>query len=211
MVHPRVKFVTLIRQPLCVVLICYLVTVGCSPAGRQRLKHWFFEVPEEGRESAGSKAEQPPPSFEIDASLTRLAEPPSLRPAPTSVHPPYVLRQCAECHNADKRMAARDDFLDSCKSCHPRYFSPQVGHAPVQMGQCTECHDMHLSDRPSLQKLPTLDLCIECHDVPEDLSQPAHSVRGVERCTACHDPHFGTGTLLKPKPAIAIPKGDAED
>ena len=94
-------------------------------------------------------------------------------------------------------MHARENLLDSCRTCHARYFGPEVGHAPVALGQCVECHDMHRSERPHLLRLPTFELCMECHDEPEDLSPDAHSREDVEKCTACHDSHFGTGSLLK--------------
>ncbi len=102
-------------------------------------------------------------------------------------------------------MQPRADLLDSCRTCHERFFSEEVGHPPVAQGQCTECHNMHQTDQPFLLTMPTFDLCIECHDEPEDLSEPAHTVSEVERCTACHDPHFGSGMLLRSDPDIEIP------
>jgi cytochrome c553 len=64
---------------------------------------------------------------------------------------------------------------------------------------------MHHTDQRFLLTMSTLDLCVDCHDEPEDLSERAHTVSEVERCTACHDPHFGSNALLKPNPTIEIP------
>ena len=95
-------------------------------------------------------------------------------------------------------MQPRDNLTDACSVCHPRYFSPEVGHAPATDGECIECHEMHRSEHPALLKMPLYDMCIECHEEAEDLSQPAHQGEQAQRCTVCHDPHFGEGMLLKP-------------
>lgn len=185
------------RKVVWAIGFCWLMTLGCSQAARDRLKHWIFDIPAD----AGAAADAGTPAAgevlpEWSAPRVLPAVPrPGLRFA--SLHPPFVRRECRQCHDATQRMEPRVDLLDSCRTCHQRYFSNEVGHAPVEQGQCIECHDMHRSERRFLLKMPTFDLCIECHDEPEDLSEPAHTVPEVESCTACHDPHFGTGTLLK--------------
>lgn len=187
---------TIMKKLVCGLCLCWFITVGCSQAARDRLAHWFFEIPDES-EGAAAVAPAVPVYEPPRASL------PAVRFA--SFHPPFVTRECRECHDATQRMQVRDDLLDSCRGCHGRFFSEEVGHAPVEEGLCTECHDSHRTERPFLLKMDVFDLCIECHDEPEDLSEPAHAVEEVEQCTACHDPHFGTSPLLRPEPAIEIP------
>lgn len=188
-------------------IACWMVSVGCSQAGRERLAHFFFEIPDESSNPsiaapAGGTAVSNPPAGVPSVETTPA---PRLRARFVSMHPPYALRQCDQCHNTSANMQAREDLLDSCKNCHARYFSEEVGHSPVEMGQCIECHEMHQSGQPGLLKMAAIDLCIECHDEPEDLSEPAHAVEGAQRCLACHDPHFGANPLLVPNPTITIP------
>lgn len=166
-----------------------LIIAGCSQASRDRLKHFFFEIPEESAASAPESAPSAPP-----------AEQPALARAESrfrSSHPPYIKRECAGCHDTEHRMKVRTDFLQSCQGCHGRYFGTEVGHFPVADKQCIMCHDPHRSKFPGLLKQPVFDTCIDCHDEPEDLSEEAHSADGAENCTSCHDPHFGVGQLLK--------------
>ncbi len=103
-------------------------------------------------------------------------------------------------------MQVLEELVDACTECHPRFFTPEVGHAPAAAGECVECHEMHRSEYPALLKMPVVELCIECHEEAEDLSQPAHAGDQANRCTVCHDPHFGEGMLLRSQPADTKPK-----
>jgi len=154
------------------------------------MTRFFFEVPEEGKtvEASGAPVELPAyeqPTLALPAS--RFA----------SNHPPFVPRECASCHAVEQHMSVREDLLDRCGGCHPRFFSDEVGHSPVADGECLLCHQLHRSTEASLLTMPVTELCVDCHDEPEDLSEPAHSQEGVERCITCHDVHFGTSPLLK--------------
>lgn len=170
--------------------VCVVVAVGCSQASRERLKHFFFEIPDQ--EEPAATVEKPATPAEESPTLVR-AESKYL-----SQHPPYGNRQCNACHDPEKRMGVREDLLDACASCHERFFDEdQVGHSPVAEGECRECHVLHRSERFSLLKASVFDLCAECHD-PDDLDEDTHGGAGVENCTRCHDAHFGESPLLKP-------------
>lgn len=180
------------RRLACIAILFVVAFVGCSESARYRLKHWFFDIPEDqpAASQAGESPEPTPPP--APAELVRAES------RYRSLHPPYVNRECRSCHDATQRMQPRVDFLDRCRDCHDRYFGEGVGHFPVSDGQCIMCHDMHRSTHAGLLKMPTLEMCVECHDEPEDLSEEAHNEgEGVDDCTRCHDPHFGESPLLK--------------
>lgn len=187
------------------IVTLWVIAMGCTLSSRERLKTFFFDIPaDESTSAVPSTPDVIPAVWPVRSTFT-----PGVF---ASLHPPYVQRQCSRCHDAAQKMQPREDLSDSCKQCHSRYFSDDVGHEPVSSGECGQCHDMHRSHLEHLLLLPVLDTCIECHDEPEDLSEEAHGVKGVQRCTSCHDPHFGEGLLLKAgiKPLSSNPTPDQE-
>lgn len=174
-----------------------VVLWGCSVTARDRLAHFFFEVP---AAPDGTGGDAP-----TDASKDEPAELKLPPPRFVSIHPPYRQRTCGACHDVGRRMQVYEDLPGACKACHADYFSDRVGHFPVAEGQCMQCHDPHRSTNRALLIADILDTCVQCHDEPEDLSEEAHGGDGVENCVKCHDAHFGVSPLLK---AEVVKPGD---
>ncbi len=174
--------------------------VGCSPGAKERLKHFFFEVPEKPA-AAEAEAEKKTPAEE-------LPEAADLEQQYASIHPPYAQHDCKACHNPDSQMQVREDLSSWCGACHPRYFSDEVEHPPVAAGDCLMCHRPHRSEYKFLLANKVESLCADCHGGPEDLSQDAHSGPDAADCTKCHEVHFGSGPMLRP--GISVPKEKEE-
>lgn len=190
------------RVRLAMIPMAAVVVWGCSVTARDRLAHFFFEIPEpiaEGDVAAKTaSSEDRPPALQL---------PP---PRFVSVHEPFRERTCTACHDAGNRMQPHDDIAAACKTCHAEYFSERVGHFPVSAGQCTQCHDPHRSTRRALLMQDVHDTCVECHEEPEDLSEEAHGGDDVDNCVRCHDAHFGESPLLKPGVKGASEQGEEE-
>ncbi|MCP4592216.1 MAG: hypothetical protein GY842_15900 [bacterium] len=161
-----------------------VVAVGCSEATRDRLAHFFFEVPAADAAREDATPEDAGPGLGIEPQFA-------------SVHAPYAEKQCTACHAPENQMRVLEDLTDACRACHPTYFGDAVEHEPVAEGECATCHQGHRSQHPALLRSTVLDACTECHDPPEDLSEEAHGGAGVENCITCHDPHFGGAPYLK--------------
>lgn len=175
------------RKVVTILAVCLTIGIGCSQASKDRIKRFFFEIPDGQRAPAVAQYREP------GRPLALMLPPPRFK----SSHPPYVRRECKSCHDAEDRMKPASDFLARCQVCHARFFSADVGHPPVIQGECTTCHEPHRSMQPALLTMAVFDLCIDCHDEPEDLSEEAHGAGNVENCIACHDPHFGDSPLLR--------------
>jgi predicted CXXCH cytochrome family protein len=178
--------VILVTSPLVIALLIW----GCSSGARERLTHFFFEVPAEP---------SAPAPADTGGETTRPASTVTATPAARFVshHDPYRERKCASCHESTGRMQVRENYADSCKSCHPSYFTEAVGHSPVSDGDCALCHLPHQSENPALLRQPLYETCVDCHEPPAELSQPSHAGAGVRNCLQCHDAHFGQPPLLK--------------
>jgi predicted CXXCH cytochrome family protein len=195
------------RRDLCIgaltllVVLGVLVVVGCSAGARDRLMRFFFDIPEQSTAGATTSGEHGDGGAPPDSAPTGSAGPERLTLPDdrfASVHPPFAERSCAVCHDAGQRMRVREDVQTACRTCHQRYFSEEVGHFPVSQGDCLTCHDPHRSRVSALLRQGVRETCTDCHESPEELSQPAHAGDGAGNCTRCHDAHFGKSPLLKP-------------
>jgi predicted CXXCH cytochrome family protein len=176
----------------------------CSRQVKEKLTHFFFEVP---TVSGSDGADGNSPSS-LPTQPAQLA-----RQAPVSIHPPYALRKCMACHDDESRMQAAKSYMTDCNDCHDRYFGDEVGHPPVQKQECMKCHDPHVSAQPALLRRTTFKTCMLCHKKPENLSEEFHDRDDVENCTQCHDPHFGEGFRIKktaPIPKDYVPSATSE-
>jgi len=178
------------RRSLLMIPVCLAITLSCSPDDRERTMKFFFEVPEESEKQTAEETKAPQPLGPLDRQVDE--------PAFESTHQPVAQRNCAACHDANNRQAVRDDMMDSCRTCHERFFGDEVEHDPVAEGECASCHDPHRSKHRNLLLVSVLEGCSECHDEPDELSEEAHSREGAENCTMCHDPHFGEAPFLRP-------------
>ena len=117
--------------------------------------------------------------------------------------------RCLQCHQDEAKASKRNPGqplrftidnaakIDSlCFRCHKKFAErlkeyPRL-HGPIGMGVCTQCHNPHASTYPKLQQNNTSTLCINCHEMAEELKKPiVHEVIKSKGCTACHPPHGG--------------------
>ncbi len=177
-------------------MLALAAMTGCSQVLRDRVLHFFFEIPTETAtvttpKSPTTQPDHPPAGVETA----------SLGAPERSQHKPFVMRECYKCHVRADEQALRDDFVDACRDCHPEYFEyRRYGHGPVAAGQCDQCHVQHRSAYTALLSGPEQTVCAACHDPDAMAAVPDHAGTEAVACTACHDAHFGTDPgLLKPE------------
>ncbi len=184
------------RKTACLATLTFAVAIAisCSTESRLRLKNFFFEIPQPAPVAAVA------PESGVAVPETEKSDEPGSQLAANvrSIHEPYRAHQCSACHTPSQYMKPKSNFMDTCAECHEDYFSDRVTHAPVSEGECLACHNPHRSSHLALLNLSVLETCADCHDYPEDLSQPAHAGDNASNCIACHDAHFGGEFLLKP-------------
>ena len=175
---------------LVMVAAAVIIAVGCSPQRRERLKHFFFEVPDPAKSE-----ENTPPSQTMVRPLPSVAGAESFQ----SMHPPFARRRCADCHDAERGQALLQPWADRCASCHPDTFEPRpFVHGPFASMACNECHLPHASTLPALLRRPDPDLCVTCHE-PSMIRNDAYHFDLAMACGTCHEPHAGPDhRLLKP-------------
>jgi len=120
---------------------------------------------------------------------------------------------CATCHRVDRKTAAGEP----CATCHLGLPAPRLGETPPQLRfdhrahaeraiPCARCHgDVTRADGRPGAALPTMDLCLHCHDGRRG---PTHA---SARCATCHltradgtlETALPTGTLV-PRRELAV-------
>ena len=167
-----------------------LMLVGCSPGARDQIKRFFFEVP-----GPTSLADDRRPSQRVADTLPSV----SAGRRFVSVHPPFVRRQCTECHDSRRGQSLIQPWADRCASCHENALRPRPHlHGPFGSRSCNECHLPHASALPALLRQREPDLCLACHE-PTLSQDDSHHRDLAGACTRCHDPHAGPDRrLLRP-------------
>ncbi len=157
----------------------------------------------------------PPPPVLRDGTVAKPAG--AIAPAPTAercsschaavaakryLHPALVKNDCTACHRPSP--AERGKCLsktstawslvktepDLCYNCHKRLDQSKSVHTAVRQGSCLSCHEAHSSAYPKLVRLPSQELCLECHEIEPLLPKPVHHAPVAEgRCLGCHSPH----------------------
>lgn len=180
------------------VAVLLLQATGCStPEQRYRVLSTLFDgVPQPG----------PPPAPTVLEAPMR-AQPgvaPILAKLGFSVHGPFALKACGQCHETrqSNQLVLKSNVL--CQRCHdPADFPGEVVHAPVASGQCVACHNPHRSpNRHLLVKLGSA-LCEQCHDQSTFAGLEKHKADRGEHCLGCHDPHAAGAEYMISRPAGA--------
>ena len=130
------------------------------------------------------------------------------------VHNPAAQWTCFSCHEilkGQRKYTTPKPDQQVCYPCHNKVMkqwkNKKIMHGPTAVGHCTLCHNPHGSAYPSLLRMQTTDLCINCHEdkasgahVIAGFYGKGHPVRGVKdpfkpdrefTCAGCHNPHAG--------------------
>ncbi len=197
-------------------------TVGCSSAGRHRLKTIFFTgVPSE---QADEGAEADPTTERIAAASLTQERRARLRVSEFWVHGPYGSGDCGLCHalsqskrfrsfgasngsSSGTEIAAGARLIMSpaalCRSCHTTHDNEVAEsrglwlHAPVATGRCIACHSPHQSRRRYLLVgNDNASLCGQCHGPSAVARSHELADPSVVDCLECHNPHFGATSVM---------------
>jgi len=176
------------RLALLVAPAATLTALNCSTATRDRLAHFFFEIP---TTTAPAEDERPPSRVAPPARRAVTAAGPF-----ESVHRPFAQRRCFDCHDSQAGQSLIQPWADKCASCHTTTMNPgPVLHGPFGALACNECHLPHASALPALLRQPEPDLCLACHE-PTLVRNETYHADIASACTACHHPHGGADYRL---------------
>lgn len=116
-----------------------------------------------------------------------------------SIHPDYLNKSCAKCHQAAQGSRLKQRQPELCYQCHTPFDNKfKKIHGPAAAGFCTVCHGAHKSQHKALLKMPARQVCQHCHESGDVAKNEAHKEISSVECLECHDPHGGqTSNLLK--------------
>jgi predicted CXXCH cytochrome family protein len=156
-----------------------LVWVGCSVEKHYALLSMFFDgVPDPALIRQGATA------VEIARRTGGVIY----------THEPYRREQCGDCHTSSVGMMLAEVKSSVCVNCHQdvRDAYPHM-HGPVAAEACLWCHAPHESTVETLLRVPSQQLCQQCHGMSLGRRRaeiPEH--RDPERnCLDCHSGHGG--------------------
>jgi predicted CXXCH cytochrome family protein len=167
------------RAALTMVIALILLWAGCSVEKHYALLSVFFDgVPD-------------PALIRQGATAVEIAR----RTGGTIyVHEPYRRSQCGDCHTSTVGMMLPEVTSSVCMNCHQdvKNAYPHM-HGPVAAEACLWCHAPHESTVESLLRVPSQQLCQQCHGMTLGRRRteiPEH--RDPERnCLDCHSGHGG--------------------
>lgn len=164
---------------LTIVVGLALVWFGCSVEKHYALLSVFFDgVPD-------------PALIKQGASAVELAR---LTGGVFYTHEPFRRQQCSACHTGAGGMMLAEVKPTVCMDCHQdvKDAYPHM-HGPVEADACLWCHAPHESTVKPLLRVPSQQLCQQCHGmslVQRRTEIPEH--RDPERdCLDCHSGHGG--------------------
>lgn len=180
------------------IIIIIIYFVGCSPSIRHNVLTTIFDgVPELDTIQVTISVDT---ISLIDDAQTTLAalEGDIAKPKPTHIiHPPYLEKNCENCHDKSRMGAFVQQQPGLCFQCHENTNEKHTfSHGPAEVGYCTSCHSPHKSELENLLVRPNQQLCLHCHDLNVVSKNEIHLEIGETSCTDCHSPHSSNNQFL---------------
>ena len=167
------------------IILAFSFLVGCS----HKVLSVFFDGVPESNDSARMVAQKA--SKKTDSLLIAEATG-NTTGLQNSVHPPFLNKKCALCHDQNSRDRLQSPQPGLCYVCHDDFSQTfKYVHGPAAGGYCTSCHSPHKSEFKKLLIRQGQDLCLFCHDLKQVMKVPDHGNIGDTDCTSCHNPHGG--------------------
>jgi len=98
-----------------------------------------------------------------------------------NLHPPYLERDCASCHDRNNMGKTKLPF--------------ETLHGPVASNNCIQCHTPHQSKLKNLLVASSKKLCLSCHNSKQVSENKIHKDIKETSCTKCHNPHGGNNRM----------------